>query len=369
MNTDSHNQERGTSQTARHLYIIGNGFDRHHGAESTYFHFREYLARCDSSIVADFELFFGDGGLFRERRHSELWADFEQNLSELDREKVFDYVDLFLPEVDDDHEDFSRGEYFEAIEKVEDIVTRCTTSMQHHFHKWINTLHYEKGFKCKMVELDRDALFLNFNYTPHLENEYHIPREQILYIHGDRRDKEDEIVLGHNVEDSEKALDKWIHKHKNRRRYRHNLKDKKGRYFANDKLVYLAYFHEGRNDYNDKGNYRKAIRYYAIDHIQQYLAEYYDHNVKHCEERIAKNADFFASLASIEEITVLGHSLAEVDKAYFEKIAQVVGRRAKWNFSYYNDKDIARINKFCRNLKIPKPTGSQLFRMERIIPS
>ena len=87
-----------------------------------------------------------------------------------------------------------------------------------------------------MLDLDINATFLNFNYTLFLETEYKIPREQILYIHGDRRGKFGSLVLGHHVEDDEAAFDEWIHKNKNRRRYRPNLKDKRGKYFANDKL-------------------------------------------------------------------------------------------------------------------------------------
>lgn len=347
----------------KHLYIIGNGFDRHHGAESTYFHFREYLARRNPEIVDTFEMFFGDGNLFSKWSFDALWADFEQNLSELDRQKVFDYIDLMLPEVDEGHDDFSYGQYYATIDEVMNMVTQCTSSMQHHFHKWINTLHYKRGFKRKMVELEHEAIFLNFNYTLQLECEYHIPREQILYIHGDRRDKIGELIFGHNIEDSDQAFEQWKHKHKNRPGYRPNLKDRKGRYYANDKLVYLAYFLEDKT----KGNYRKTIRYYVIDPALQALEGYYDKNIKHCKSIIEQNSSFFASLSQLEQITVLGHSLGKVDRAYFEKIVEVVGRNVKWNFSYYSDNDITRINAFCRRLKIPKPTGAQLFKMEDIV--
>ncbi|MDD4721079.1 MAG: hypothetical protein PHQ88_09555 [Bacteroides sp.] len=70
---------------------------------------------------------------------------------------------------------------------------------------------------------------------------------------------------------------------KNRRRYRHNLKDKRGKYFPNDKLVYLAFFLKDET----KGNWRNPIRYYAVDHIEHRL----------------------------KEITVLGHSLGNVDNS------------------------------------------------------
>lgn len=116
-------------------------------------------------------------------------------------------------------------------------------------------------------------------------------------------------------------------------------------------------------------NSRLNIRYYAIDRVLGYLESYYDLSAKHSNNLIEKHSSFFASLAEVEEITVLGHSLSEVDMAYFEKIIKVVGRRAKWSFSYYNDDDIRRINKFCRRLKITKPVGTQLFKMEYIIRS
>jgi hypothetical protein len=97
-----------------------------------------------------------------------------------------------------------------------------------------------------------------------LETEYNIPREQILYIHGERRQKFGSLVLGHNVEDDDASFKEWVHKNKNRRRYRHNLKDKRGKYFPNDKLVYLAFFLKDET----KGNWRNPIRYYAVDHIE-----------------------------------------------------------------------------------------------------
>lgn len=204
-------------------------------------------------------------------------------------------------------------------------------------------------------------LFLNFNYTLFLETEYGIPREQIVYIHGDRRQRFGKLVLGHRVEDDEAAFDEWIHKNRNRRRYRPNLKGKNGRYFANDKLVYLAFFLENET----KGNWRLPIRYYAVDLIEERLEDYYKENVKRCGEIIDRNWGFFKSLRELQEITVLGHSLSDVDLPYFEAILDNVvdPEYLKWQFSYHNDADICRIKRFCRQLKIPKVENVQLFSM------
>lgn len=42
---------------SRHLYIVGNGFDLYHGAESEFRCFRSYLCRKRPSVAAGFDLF------------------------------------------------------------------------------------------------------------------------------------------------------------------------------------------------------------------------------------------------------------------------------------------------------------------------
>lgn len=236
--------------------------------------------------------------------------------------------------------------------------------MQYQFHRWINTIHYKKGFRKNMLYLDPNAAYLNFNYTLFLETEYNISREHILYIHGDRRQKFGSLVLGHNVEDNEVAFDEWVHKHKNRRRYRPNLKDKKGKYFANDKLVYLAFFLKDMK----KGNWKNPIRYYAVDHIEERLENYYAKNIKHSNDIIDHNLGFFESLNDLKEITLLGHSLGDVDFPYFKAIVENVRNVDDliWNFSYYSDNDIKNIRRFCRHLNIPQGKNVRHFKMSDI---
>ena len=139
-----------------------------------------------------------------------LWKDFEKYLSELNRERIFDFVDENLPRLYEDDENFSYAEYLGPIDIVADVVSSCTFEMQYQFHRWINTIHYKKGFRKNMLYLDPNAVYLNFNYTLFLETEYNISREHILYIHGNRRQKFGSLVLEHNVEDNEVAFDEWF---------------------------------------------------------------------------------------------------------------------------------------------------------------
>ena len=89
------------------LYIIGNGFDQYHGAQSSYRAFRQYLLRCAPEVVMAFDLYWGPGTLLNSFEHPQhieqcllcnpnnyhhsnwtvdhLWADFERYLAELNR--------------------------------------------------------------------------------------------------------------------------------------------------------------------------------------------------------------------------------------------------------------------------------------------
>ena len=171
----------------KHLYVIGNGFDRYHGAESGYMSFRRYLYRRSPQTVGYFDLYFGPRSLDRsfstpmgwfwcmqpyEYRHDEyglrypvatwsrsnLWRDFETYLSELNREKVFDMLDMQLPRVDEDDDDFSYAQYFAPLDEITDAVMSCSVEMKYHFHRWINTIHYAKGFRKRMLDIDKDAI-------------------------------------------------------------------------------------------------------------------------------------------------------------------------------------------------------------------
>lgn len=361
---------------AKHLYVIGNGFDLHHGAESGYKKFRRYLYRRSPQTVGFFDLYFGPRSLDRsfstpvgwfwcmqpyEYRHGEyglrypiatwsrtnLWRDFEKNLSELNREKVFDILDMQLPRVDEGESGFEYDEYYAPLDNITNAVTACTFEMKYHFHRWINTLHYAKGFRKKMLDIDKDAIFLNFNYTLFLESEYGIPTEQICYIHGNRKDKFGSLVLGHHSE-REEAFERWKHKNRNRRRYRHVQKDKKGRYFSNDKLAYLAFFH--KNDIT--GNWRLPIRYYAVQEAEERLERYYEENFKNTNSIIDSNMGFYDSLGCIEKVTIIGCSLGEVDMDYYRKLKSSVKDDALWEISYHSPEDEKRIKKFCEELNL-----------------
>ncbi|MBT2755884.1 hypothetical protein J7E71_07975 [Mesobacillus foraminis] len=52
----------------KRLFIIGNGFDLHHGMKTSYWNFRNYISVTETGILRTMELF----NMFQE----DLWSDF-----------------------------------------------------------------------------------------------------------------------------------------------------------------------------------------------------------------------------------------------------------------------------------------------------
>ena len=111
-----------------------------------------------------------------------------------------------------------------------------------------------------------------------------------------------------------------------------------------DKLSYLAYFVDSLDD----ENWITEPRHDAIIDVKNRIETYFQENFKDSTGIIGNNRDYFSSLHNIEEITVLGYSLGEVDHNYFKAIidANKEPRQIGWTFSWHNDDDKIRIAKF-----------------------
>ena len=71
---------------------------------------------------------------------------------------------------------------------------------------------------------------------------------------------------------------------------------------------------------------------------QEIIDSYFKRTFKPTEKIIGDNQSFFAGLADIDEILVMGHSLADVDHAYFYEILRHINRnKVLWKVSYYGN--------------------------------
>lgn len=61
----------------KHLYIIGNGFDLHHGINSSYKNFHEWMNENNPDVIEKVDEIYGICD-------DEWWSDFENQLASLD---------------------------------------------------------------------------------------------------------------------------------------------------------------------------------------------------------------------------------------------------------------------------------------------
>lgn len=327
------------------LYIIGNGFDLLHGVKSSYAMFREYLKRRDKALSFEMDTYF---------ECENFWGDFENNLAFLSREMVMESVDTmldtYMDTFDEDDDDFSYADYFAAIEMGIQVIPDLLENLPRRFKQWIRTLYPQGGENEALDKLfNRDALFLNFNYTEFLETLYGVPKDNILYIHGDRRDQKKKLIIGHG-RNPNKDFSDWYDRNKGQQRFNNYRKGRKGSRYRNDSLTYLTYF----NNSELEGNWRNPIRYYAADNAAGTIESYFEHSAKKTDEIITNNLTFFDSLKGIKEIVVIGHSLSPVDHPYFRKIIEknTTPDKLHYKISWYSDADKDRVRKFAAMMGI-----------------
>lgn len=325
------------------LFIIGNGFDLMHGIPSSYYNFRDTI---DKSDILRFTL-------ENYIRADDIWGDFENNLAYLDREMMLGAVDERLDDFgvpDEDDDDFSAADFFAAQEMAASPVFILTQELPKKFRKWISSLKASGPLKSLKDILNQNARYINFNYTEFLETNYEVPQENILYIHGDRRNRNVELVLGHG-HNTDEVFETWFHSNKNRKEFQPRLRGRKGRYYNNDSPVYLGYFLED----DTKGNWKSQMRYDAINNTVRMIEEYYDNSAKKTKDVLVRNQQYFKSLREIKDIVVIGHSLSAVDYPYFKEIIKYHrdSNEIKWQISWHSPDDIRRIKTFLSVMEIP----------------
>ena len=321
------------------LYIIGNGFDLMHGVRSSYYDFRDSMSP-NNIVRFTLETYIHKG---------DIWGDFENNLAYLDRAMLMGSIDDCLEDLDvpdEDDDSFSAANFYAAQEMALDPAHVLTDEMPRKFRKWINSLQCPLKNKLLAPIIKEKAHYLTFNYTDFLEQIYRIPVSQIKYIHGSRKNKKDELILGHG-HDIEEVFDEWYQENKDKAEYQPIYH---GKIDENANPIYLAYFLRNEED----GNWKSQMRYDAIDHACGMLEDYYEMSAKKTNDVLLRNAAYFKSLYNVRNIIVIGHSLSKVDYPYFSKIIEqnLSPKDVRWFISFHSAADNERINVFMAYMHI-----------------
>lgn len=285
------------------LYVIGNGFDIHHGLDTKYSSFGLYLKKYYSETYDLLLDYCGFNDLDPNDPWSisdPLWADFETNMAGLNTDEILAYHSDLMPcYASDDFRD--RDRYTYQIE-MEGIVNLLTKDLYKAFEKFILGVDTSKIDNNISINLDKNAIFLSFNYTNTLISHYKVPFNKINFIHG-MAGIADPLILGHGT---------------NPDLFKRN----------DDPIQNMT--PEDRDYYADQYDYSREI---ATNEIHQYFSKTY----KGTSKIIENNNDYFSNLTNINEVYILGHSLSDVDLPYFHKLQQSVNSNAKWIVTFYGE--------------------------------
>lgn len=265
-----------TSQT---LYIIGNGFDLHHGLPTQYWRFKEYLKMVDREVYDWVESYIAI---------DEDWAELELALADLDTENIVSDLDGFL--VSYSAEDWSDAGHHDFQFEVKKVATGLSGELQQHFADWIRSISIPERNQISqlLTSLEKDAAYLTFNYTSTLTKLYDIASENILHIHGKGEDESSDLILGHA----------WA------AAVRPSL--------------------QGGLDEDTDTRFAEAMGI---------LEDYFEKTFKPSAKIIEQQKPYFDGLKSVTQVVVLGHSLSKVDEAYFLALVEALQASPRWTLA------------------------------------
>lgn len=273
------------------LYIIGNGFDLHHGIPSQYKQFGEYVKKTDQMLydLIEENLAFDKS----------FWNEFESRLATLDTEDLLANLDVGLASYGAD--DWSDSYHHNFQQEVARIVTSLSTELQSTFTEWIMQLPIPDRtvISDNLLSLDKSARYLNFNYTPTLQSVYDIPNNQVLHIHGSVNDPHESFILGH------------------------------------------GYVPENLDPYRDISNPEDTDTRWIEGRIE--ADSYFKRTFKETGSVIESYKSEFEALSSIDYIIVLGHSLSDIDMPYLKEIVSNINvNTTRWTIAYRSKKSNAQ---------------------------
>ena len=295
----------------KNLYIIGNGFDQHHGIQCSFLNFMEWIKKNDLVFFLKLTQVYDDA------YKCHWWRDFENSLAKLN---IINYTNLigdsYDPEYIKEGSIEKKTEY--ASQKVVEEFDKVKGSLRNDFQKWLLEA-YENCHKDKKIQFPSEgSIFLTFNYTKTLENIYEIDAKCVHHIHGVIDDK-DSMIVGHGLGAEE-------------------LKD-------------MLISQEPRIGEGWNKKLHRMVRLQIVTPKHKELAtlsslESIVSLKKDVERCIEKNQQFFNEILDVGRIYVYGFSFSSIDMPYLEKIIRRTKRETHWVISWHSQDDKRRIMDF-----------------------
>ena len=295
-------------QEIQKLYIIGNGFDKHHGMKCGYNDFKRWLKNNRESVYENLTRIYGN-------LTDDWWSKFEESLTDFNPDKFpYEVADgSFIKQLNKlverygdegrsfmDNYEMDRGSISNRFDRASEIarfeMKHLKKDLCEAFGEWVKDIERPDASK-RDCNLDTNAFFFTFNYTRTLEDLYGMNDDQVVHLHGSVDNGV--FVIGHNMT-AEEMQERDLNKH-----------------------MY------DRNPDDDEGQDGARI---AMFEVAEELK-------KPVEEIIQEHRNDFNSLGSIKEIEVLGFSYSPIDLPYLERIFDVTGTEITVKFGWHSPED------------------------------
>lgn len=259
----------------KNLYIIGNGFDKHHGLKTGYGDFRKWLKEYRSDFYNHCILLYGDN-------EDEWWSQFEYHLADIN---VHDYVSFLggctrqgvkqiFSELYDgitkdisflDNGELDRLSQNEVIALLKYDLERFIPYIVAYIRDFLDEVPNPAPSKLPLT-FDDESFYFTFNYTTVLEDVYGVAKQNVCHIHGNL-DVWADIILGHNKTIQDILL---------------------------------------QND--DVKNVDKETFNFIAEHRKDVTGQ------------IIRHSNVFNQLHQIENVVIIGYSFSDIDNPYLEYI-------------------------------------------------
>lgn len=312
------------------LYIIGNGFDKHHKMPTAFTEFYDWMQDNHYfDALSQIDEIYGVASY-------EWWKDFENSLGEMNmcefalRQTRENYPDF-------GSDDFREADRYRAEYQAELDITQMVKAMKLRFTEWINTMQAPDSTK-KLPISKKDVYFITFNYTPTLETLYAVPHDQILHIHGSEFEK-GEYIIGHG---------------KSYEKLQQELESQEPSPAPDATPEEEQEFYESNYDpiYEDT---KEAV----LKNIADLR--------KPVDSLIERNRSTFDRLRQVERICIYGLSFSDIDLKYIAELIRIhnAASNIQWEISYFSEADKAKILKFMNDYNIAE-VNVQMYTLEEL---
>ena len=148
----------------KRLYVLGNGFDIHHGIDSKYVDFKRWVQKNkDAHLVEMMDTFFSN--------ECDFWADIENALGDYKEEIITKYCEP----IDSDVFKYEHPGHWQAglEDGIQYIFGKVMEEFRDAFNEWVKSIDIS-DMKANL-QLPSTSKYLSFNYTETLELYYHVP--------------------------------------------------------------------------------------------------------------------------------------------------------------------------------------------------